>query len=306
MTEEYPDFDVNAFQRSIIAEFRAHQGKVGGMLEGSTLALLTTVGARSGKRRTTPLSYLHVDGQPIVVASAMGSDQHPAWYHNIRNNPEVTVETGTETYQAIAEVPAGQDRDRLFAEVVQQESGFADYQTSTSRVIPVIVLRRQEPEPERVWDRGLGDFLVESHDWLRTELRELLRQVDEIVAGEGAGLERPVPDLALQMRTRCLEFCAAMQQHHTGEDRGAFPMLADRFPELAPDLTRLGQEHQVVTNLRAQIEQLVDDYVPGDSDPIALRKNLTELTTRLEEHFEYEERTVVAALNMLGPAPNFD
>jgi deazaflavin-dependent oxidoreductase (nitroreductase family) len=137
-------FDFNAFQRQVIAEFRAHQGRVGGPFEGSTLALLTTIGARSGKPRTSPLAYLIIDGTPVVVASAMGADKHPAWYHNLLKNPVVTVEYGTETYKAVAAAPTGAARDALFAKVVAADPGFGAYQEKTTRPIPVVTLTRIE------------------------------------------------------------------------------------------------------------------------------------------------------------------
>lgn len=302
MTEEYQDFDFTAFQRQVVDEFRANGGKVGGMFEGSVLVLLTTVGARSGRPRTSPLACLDIDGLPVVVASAMGADKHPDWYHNIRRNPAVTVETGTQTYPAIAAIPSGEERDRLFARVVEMDPGFADYQTKTTRVIPVLVLHRVEPPSDAAWTRGMGDFLVESHDWLRTELADLRRQVDGLTGG--GALTRPAPDLGSQLRAHCVEFCAALQQHHTGEDMGAFPMLAERFPALAPVLATLGEEHKVVSRLREEIEQLVDDYEPGRTDPALLRAELDRLTAELEAHFRYEEQAVVTALNSMGPAPD--
>ena len=282
-------FDVNAFQRQVIDEFRARQGRVGGPFEGSALALLTTIGARSGQPRTSPLAYLLIDGTPVVVASAMGADRNPGWYHNLRKNPVVTVEYGTETYQAVATVPAGADRDALFAKVVAADPGFGAYQQKTTRPIPVVTLTRIE---NGTWDRGLGDFLVESHDWLRTELDSLRRQVDQ---GDGT--------LTVAMRRQCAEFCAGLETHHAGEDRGAFPMLAQRFPGLAPMLTRLGEEHRVVARLQGELRTLVDAYEPGHTDAVRFKQELESLAARLEEHFREEERTVVSALNSVGPAP---
>lgn len=130
------------FNTHIIEEFRANQGRVGGPFEGATLLLLTTTGARSGEPRTTPLGVLTIDGTPVVVASAAGADRHPAWYHNLLKTPEVTVETGTGTYQAVAEAPTGADRDELWAKVVAAEPGFGEYQLKTTRRIPVVRLIR--------------------------------------------------------------------------------------------------------------------------------------------------------------------
>lgn len=300
------EFDFDGFQRQIIEEFRAHGGRVGGMFEGSTLALLTTVGARTGLRRTSPLGYLHIDGLPVVVASAMGAPTHPAWYHNILRNPVVTVETGTETYEAIAAVPDGEERDALFAAVVAQDPGYGDYQTRTTRVIPVVVLHRIAAVPDgadRV--RGLGDFIVEAHDWLRAELVALRRRVDEVAAGTGGGAaDGAAVELTRQLRAHCREFCGALEEHHTGEDRGAFPMLAQRFPALAPHLHRLGEEHVAVARLKREIADLVEGHVPGQGDPLRLREDLERLASELEAHFVHEERVIVAALNAMGPAPD--
>jgi deazaflavin-dependent oxidoreductase (nitroreductase family) len=150
-------FDFNAFQRQVIEEFRANGGRVGGPFEGAALALLTTVGARTGKLRTSPLAYLTIDGQPVVVASAMGADKHPDWYHNILRNPAVTVEIGSETYQAVAAVPTGAERDALFARVVAEEPGFGDYQRKTTRRIPVVTLTRIDASEVDAGDSSAGN-----------------------------------------------------------------------------------------------------------------------------------------------------
>jgi deazaflavin-dependent oxidoreductase (nitroreductase family) len=131
------------FNRRIIAEFRENAGKVGGQFEGMTLALLTTVGRKSGKHHTNPVAYLTVDGQPVVIASKGGAPTHPAWYHNLAANPDVTVDLGTETFEATAEVLQGEERDRVYAKVVAMAPGFGDYQAGTTRVIPVVALHRR-------------------------------------------------------------------------------------------------------------------------------------------------------------------
>jgi deazaflavin-dependent oxidoreductase (nitroreductase family) len=253
------------------------------------------------------LGYLEIDGKPIVVASAMGAPTHPAWYHNIRHNPMVTVETGTETYAAIAAIPPGNERDKLFDKVLDEAPGFADHQAKTTRVIPIVVLHRVEPEPGAERVKGMGDWLVEVHDWLRQELNGLRRQVDKVLDATAGSvtIERTPPDLGQQMRTHCLNFCVALQRHHTGEDAATFPMLARQFPALAAALTKLGEEHAVVARLQEEIRQLVEGYVPGESDPARLRDDLERLASELEAHFAYEEQTVVTALNATAPAPTF-
>ncbi|MEU8057449.1 nitroreductase/quinone reductase family protein [Microbispora bryophytorum] len=129
------------FNQQIIQEFRANRGKVGGPFEGARLLLLTTTGARSGVPHTVPLGYLDDEGgRMLVIASAGGSPRHPAWYHNVRANPHVTVETGVFTIEAEAAVVEGAERERLFARAVEADSGWADYQTKSGRVLPVVAL----------------------------------------------------------------------------------------------------------------------------------------------------------------------
>jgi len=127
---------------AIIEEFRANGGKVGGRFAGGDLLLLTTRGARTGKQHTTPLAYIEDGDRMVVTASAAGAPRNPAWFHNARTNPTVTVEVGTDVVEAVASVPGDAERDALWAKVVAAMPGFADYQTQTERVIPVVVLTR--------------------------------------------------------------------------------------------------------------------------------------------------------------------
>jgi len=133
---------VNVFNRSVIDEFRSNDGKLSGPFEGPPLLLLTTTGAKSGHKHTTPLAYLR-DGERIVVfGSKAGAPTHPAWYHNLVANPTVTVELPGEQYDARAVVTEGEERDRLFAQQKSAMPGFADYERKTTRQIPVIALER--------------------------------------------------------------------------------------------------------------------------------------------------------------------
>ncbi|ANN15743.1 hemerythrin [Amycolatopsis orientalis] len=283
---------MTGFNDQVIKEFRQHKGKLGGMFEGQELILLTTVGAKSGERRTNPLAYLEIDGVTVVVASNMGAPKHPGWYHNIRRDHRVTVETGTETYEAIAAVPAAQERAALFAKVVAAEPGFAEYQAKTSRELPVVILHRID---DRV--RGMGDFVVEVHEWLRGELKTLRTGIDDVVAGRTDSLS-----MGKTLRAHCVSFCEALTEHHTGEDMGAFPMLAQRFPVLAPTLTKLGEDHVVVATLQKRIRDLVEGYVHGESDPVRLRDDFDALASTLEAHFAAEEEAIVTALNVTVPS----
>jgi deazaflavin-dependent oxidoreductase (nitroreductase family) len=134
---------VNDFNQRLINEFRANGGKVTGQFAGAPMMLLTTTGAKSGRPHTTPLVYLQ-DGERIVVFASMGgAPKNPAWYHNLRAHPDVTVEVGTETYEAKANVVTGAERDELFARQAARFDAFNQYQARTERVIPVIALERR-------------------------------------------------------------------------------------------------------------------------------------------------------------------
>jgi deazaflavin-dependent oxidoreductase (nitroreductase family) len=134
--------DPKEFNRGIIEEFRANAGKVGGMFEGAPLLLLTARGAKTGRVITSPVAY-HRDGDRyVVVASKGGAPSNPAWYHNLRANPEATIEVGTQTIPVRATVPERAERDRLFNAIVERMPQFGEYQRNTTRIIPVVVLER--------------------------------------------------------------------------------------------------------------------------------------------------------------------
>ncbi|WP_406633703.1 nitroreductase/quinone reductase family protein [Amycolatopsis sp. WGS_07] len=289
----------NDFHRRLIEEFRANRGALGGMFEGWSLAVLTTTGAKTGLRREVLLGYLEIDGDGLVVASANGADRHPGWYHNIRRNPIVTVETRDGAYRAIAAIPQGAAYEKLFARVVAEAPGYGDYQAQTTRRIPVVVLHRIEARAGEERVKGMGDWLVEVHEWFRAELRMLREQADNVVNGAATAVVRPKPDLAQEMRTHCLSFCTALRRHHVGEDSAVFPSLAEQFPALAPALAQLAEQHQTVARLQGSIQELVD----GESDPARLRAELERLAGELEAHFDFEEQAVVTALNATAAAP---
>jgi deazaflavin-dependent oxidoreductase (nitroreductase family) len=126
----------------IIEEFRANEGRLSENFEGAPMLLLITTGAKTGTRRTNPMMYLDLDGHIYVFASKGGAPTHPDWYHNLVANPRVTVERGTETYEATAKVVTGAERDRIYAEQARRYPGFGEYQEGTSRIIPVVQLER--------------------------------------------------------------------------------------------------------------------------------------------------------------------
>ena len=134
---------MNDFNRSIIEEFRSNHGKVGGPFEGAPMVLLTTTGAKSGATRVNPLAALpDGDDRLYVFASKGGAPTNPDWYYNVLAHPEVEVEFGDDRFAATATPVTGEERDRLYAEQVTRMPGFGDYERKTSRVIPVVELRR--------------------------------------------------------------------------------------------------------------------------------------------------------------------
>jgi deazaflavin-dependent oxidoreductase (nitroreductase family) len=132
------DEEFLAYNQGIIREFRDNQGVVAQL--PFPIMLLTTTGARTGKRTTTPVGF-GVDGDRVyVVGSKGGGPSNPAWFHNLRANPSVTVELGGESYQAQAVIAHGADRDRLYGLIAAAVPAFAEYEKTTDRTFPVVVL----------------------------------------------------------------------------------------------------------------------------------------------------------------------
>jgi deazaflavin-dependent oxidoreductase (nitroreductase family) len=134
--------DTKSFNAGIIDEFRANGGKVGGMFEGAPMILLTTTGAKSGKPYTTPVVHTKDGDRIVIIASKAGAPSNPDWYYNLVANPEVTVELGTETFQATASVVTGEERQRLYDAQAELMPNFKEYAEKTTREIPVVVLTR--------------------------------------------------------------------------------------------------------------------------------------------------------------------
>lgn len=137
------ELNFHDWNRQIIEEFRTHGGKVGGAFEGVPLLLLTTTGAKSGQQRINPLTYL-LDGERLFIFAAKGgSPTNPDWYHNLLVHPHVTVEIGTEQFEATAVPLEGEKRDLIYAREVQVHPGAAEYEKKTTRKIPVVELVRR-------------------------------------------------------------------------------------------------------------------------------------------------------------------
>jgi deazaflavin-dependent oxidoreductase (nitroreductase family) len=131
------------FNAQVVKEFRANSGKVGGWFEDKDVLILQTTGARSGRERLAPLVYRQEGDRIFVFASKGGSDTHPDWYHNLKANPTVTVEIGSDTSTKTAVEVVGEERDEIYGRQAASLDNFAVYQAGTDRLIPVVELIAQ-------------------------------------------------------------------------------------------------------------------------------------------------------------------
>ena len=134
--------EASDWNATIIEEFRANGGKVGGQFEGAPLLLLHTTGAKTGRERVSPVMYQAVGEDFAVFASKAGAPTNPDWYHNLLAHPTASVEVGSETFGVTARVADGDERERIWAKQKADYPGFADYERQTDRQIPVVVLSR--------------------------------------------------------------------------------------------------------------------------------------------------------------------
>ena len=132
------------FTESVITEFRANDGRVGGDLAGTPVLLIHHLGARTGTERVTPLAYSsQVDGGLVIAASNGGSTRHPAWYHNLKAHPTIAVELGTETFIVLAEEVTGAARADLWPKLAAASPTLSEFQAKTARRIPLFTLTRR-------------------------------------------------------------------------------------------------------------------------------------------------------------------
>ncbi|MEV1021242.1 nitroreductase/quinone reductase family protein [Streptomyces sp. NPDC050264] len=255
----------------------------------SALLRLTTTGARSGRPHTVPLGYVQYAGELLVVASHLGADRHPGWYHNLLARPVVTVTLGADTFQAVAVPAQGARRDELFAAVVRAAPGYADHQARTARTLPVVVLDRPETDaPQTV--TTLAGKLLQVHVSLRGRLRHVRDETEaHFAASAAAG-----PGLGLQIRQHCLAFCQSLAFHHESEDGHLFPGIARWHPELADVFERLRAEHVEVGRIQDALVALLDDV--ATADPEVFRAELEDMTKRLTAHLDYEEEHLLPVL----------
>lgn len=289
-----------ALDVTVIEEFRANGGKVGGPFEGRDLLLLTTTAPVSGTPRTTVLGYVRRSGSLTIIGSGPGTPHHPGWYHDLLARPVVGVEIGTQNYQALAVPDQGPHGRELLDHAVPAAPG-ADLHAATALQVPlVVVLERADPD---VWEgrpreiRTLADKMTEVHTWLRGQLRQVKAETEAHFAAraahQGPG-EPPAPGLGLQIRQRCLAFCQALEFHHTSEDDHLFPGIARYHPDLGDVFGRLRDEHRTVARIQGELAALLAGV--GIADPQRFRTELDAMSAELSAHLDYEDETIVPLL----------
>jgi F420H(2)-dependent quinone reductase len=123
--------------------YRLTGGRFGSTMGGTKVLLLTTTGRKSGKPRTTPLGYFEQENGFLIVASNAGRSYHPAWYLNLKVNPQVSVQIKGKVVTCKAETVPGEQRAALWKEVITAAPAYSGYESSTSREIPLVLLRPQ-------------------------------------------------------------------------------------------------------------------------------------------------------------------
>jgi deazaflavin-dependent oxidoreductase (nitroreductase family) len=124
----------------IIEEFRAHDGKLGGMFEGADVLLLHHTGSKTGLERVSPLGYQRIGSAYAVFGSNSGKTSHPAWFGNLRAHPRTTAEIGTATIEVLARVADGDERAEIWERQKAHIPQFAEYEQTANRDIPVVIL----------------------------------------------------------------------------------------------------------------------------------------------------------------------
>jgi deazaflavin-dependent oxidoreductase (nitroreductase family) len=125
-----------------IGIYRLSGGRIMGKIMGTPVLLLTTTGRKTGKTRTKPLGYFKDGNAYLVVASAGGDPQHPAWYFNLVSNPAAMIET-PQKINVIAREAADDEYERLWQLIVSQAPAYERYRTATGRKIPLLLLTPQ-------------------------------------------------------------------------------------------------------------------------------------------------------------------
>lgn len=130
------------FGQEHVKRYRETDGNEGHDWQGATVLILTTTGRKSGKQRSTPLIYGRDGDDYLVVASKGGAPDHPAWYLNLTDHPDVEVQVWGERFPAKGRTATSEEKQRLWQTMVERWPAYADYQRRTARDIPVVVLER--------------------------------------------------------------------------------------------------------------------------------------------------------------------
>ncbi|MFE2871280.1 MULTISPECIES: nitroreductase/quinone reductase family protein [unclassified Embleya] len=295
--------DTNA---RVIADFRAHNGRVGGMFEGVPLVLITTAGRRTGRPHTHPVVALRDGARQVIFGSNGGAPRDPQWYLNLLANPQVTMEIGTEDGRvkpfATRAVPlTGDERAHLWDLQCTRDPAFRGYAAATARTIPVVALHPLDLSGDPTRGRLIGEQLVRHHADLRAEIERVRERLEQVLAGtaQPADPDRPDTDPAEQLRRHCLTFCWSLRLHHTRED-GAFSAFEREFPHLVPAIERLRAEHALVERALVDFEAILDRAAAPEAGTRAtarrLRAEFERVLAGLEEHFAYEEAHLLPAL----------
>jgi deazaflavin-dependent oxidoreductase (nitroreductase family) len=131
---------LKVFMAIYVGLYRLSGGKIGGDMNGSKVLLLTTTGRKSGKARTVPLGSFDYQGGWVIVASNRGQPTHPAWYHNLKNKPQVSVQVFDKVIPVTAEILTGEARAQAWQRVITTAPAYADYEKRTTREIPLVML----------------------------------------------------------------------------------------------------------------------------------------------------------------------
>lgn len=140
---------IRGLSKAHLAVHRVTRGRVLGSVAGMPVLLLTTTGRRSGKARTTPLTFFRDGTDLIVIASNGGADRPPDWWLNLRQTPRAVVRIGTDTMVVTARLASEQERERLWVVITATYAGYARYQERTTRRIPVVLLTPEGPQVAR-------------------------------------------------------------------------------------------------------------------------------------------------------------
>jgi deazaflavin-dependent oxidoreductase (nitroreductase family) len=136
--------DENLFGQEHVRIYRETGGERGySWRNGTKILLLSTIGHSSGEERTTPLIHREDAGRWVVVASKGGAPDDPAWYRNLKANPEATIQVKSETIPVRASDAQGEERERLWRDMAEVWPDYENYRRRTDRTIPVVVLERR-------------------------------------------------------------------------------------------------------------------------------------------------------------------